>query len=56
MRYIIRETLLAFAMVIVANLLLASWTDIDPMLLNEMSKILLISLCIQPLVIYQFNR
>jgi len=56
MRRIIKETLLVLAMIIVANILLIEFGTIDQALLNEATKILLISLCIQPWVIYQFNN
>ena len=56
MRRIIKETLWVLAMIIVANILLIEFGNIDQALLSEITKVLLISLCIQPLVIYQFNN
>jgi len=55
-RLVIKETLLLVFMVILANVLLIEFTGIEQVLLNEATKILIISLCIQPWVIYQFTH
>ena len=56
MRRIIKEAFVVLAMIIIANILLIEFGEIDPVLVNEITKILLISLCIQPWVIYQFTN
>jgi len=56
MRRIIKEVLWVLAIIIIANLLLIEFTNVDQALLREVTHTLLISLCIQPWVIYQFNN
>ncbi len=56
MRLIIKETLLIAVMVIFANILLTELSDINSVFLSDIIKTILISLCIQPWVIYQFTH
>lgn len=56
MKLIIKETLLLLVVVLIANIALLELADIDTALLHDITKTLLISLCIQPWVIYQFNH
>ncbi len=56
MRYIIKQTLQLVVVVIFAHVMLIEFTDMNPAMLNEITKIILISLFIQPWVIYQFTH